>query len=90
MYVDELIGPHTVNTLPPPTLVAFADHGVLAQTITEDLDEATQLMADLAEAGIDMEQVTDDLLRDGVKSFADAFTKLMDGLKTKVDNLSTA
>ena len=88
MYVDELIGPHTVNTLPPPTLEAFADHGVLAETITANLDDATQLMADLAEAGIDMEQVTDDLLRDGVKSFADAFTKLMNGLKTKVDNLS--
>ncbi len=90
MYVDALIGPHTVNTLPLPTLKAFADHGNLAQTITQDVDAANQLMADLAEAGIDMEQVTDDLLRDGVQSFADAFTKLMDGLEEKVDSLSAA
>jgi transaldolase len=87
MYVDSLIGPHTVNTAPPQTLAAFVDHGVLAETVTKDVDEAAKLMTELAEAGIDLDQVTDALLRDGVNAFADAFAALKVGLKRKASSL---
>jgi transaldolase len=83
IYVDALIGPHTVNTTPPPTLQAFMDHGKLAQTITEDVGGAEALMAELTAAGIDVDRVTADLLRDGVKAFSDAFDQLMVGLRKK-------
>jgi transaldolase len=90
MYVDSLIGPHTVNTIPLQTLEAFVDHGRLAETVTEGVAEAAQLMNELATVGIDMEQVTADLLRDGVKAFADAFAKLKAGLERKAVSLSSA
>jgi transaldolase len=90
IYVDALIGPHTVNTVPPQTLAAFMDHGHLAETITRDLGAAEQHMADLAAAGIDMERVTDELLGEGVKAFADAFARLMHGLEQKAASLSAA
>jgi transaldolase len=90
MYVDSLIGPHTVNTIPLQTLEAFVDHGRLAETVTEGVAEAAQLMNELATVGIDMEQVTADLLRDGVKAFADAFAKLKAGLEQKAVSLSAA
>jgi transaldolase len=84
IYVDELIGPHTVNTMPPQTLEAFQDHGVLAQTVTAGIEEARALPAALAEAGVDMEEVTGDLLRAGVSSFSASFDQLLDGLKDKM------
>jgi transaldolase len=90
MYVDSLIGPHTVNTVPLQTLEAFVDHGRLAETVTGGVAEAAQLMNELAATGIDMEQVTADLLRDGVKAFADAFAKLKAGLGQKAESLSAA
>jgi transaldolase/glucose-6-phosphate isomerase len=78
LYVEELIGPDTVNTAPPATIDAFRDHGKARQSLTEDLDGARKTMADLAAVGISMKEVTDKLTADGVKQFADAFDKLLE------------
>ena len=78
VYVDNLIGPDTVNTVPPATLDAFRDHGNAAITITRGLDESHTQLAELEAAGISMNQVTDELEEEGVKSFADAFKVLLD------------
>ncbi|MEO8727314.1 MAG: transaldolase [Acidobacteriaceae bacterium] len=77
MYVEPLIGPDTVNTMPPATLDAFMDHGRVEVTIKDALDEAHQTMQALEAAGVSMKQVTDALLVDGVKQFSDAFVKLI-------------
>ena len=77
IYVEELIGPDTVNTMPPATIDAFRDHGRLRNSLTEDVQGAQKVMDDLARAGISMKQVTDKLTDDGVKLFADAFDKLL-------------
>ncbi len=77
MYVEELIGPDTVNTMPPATLDAFRDHGKPRTTLTEDLDSANRTMETVAKVGISMKEVTDKLTNDGVKLFADAFDKLL-------------
>jgi transaldolase/glucose-6-phosphate isomerase len=67
--------------MPPATVDAFRDHGVLRNSLTEDLDGAQKVMADLARAGISMKEVTDKLTDDGVKLFADAFDKLLAAVK---------
>jgi len=77
IYVEELIGPDTVNTMPPATIDAFRDHGLLRNALIEDVPGAQKTMDDLARAGIVMKQVTDKLTDDGVKLFADAFEKLL-------------
>jgi transaldolase/glucose-6-phosphate isomerase len=77
IYIEELIGPDTVNTVPPATLDAFRDHGKPRQSLTEDLDGARKTMSDLAAAGISMKDATDKLTADGVKLFADAFDTLL-------------
>jgi len=77
IYVEELIGPDTVNTMPPATIDAFRDHGLLRNALTEDVAGAKKVMDDLARAGISIKQVTDKLTDDGVKLFADAFDKLL-------------
>src|SRR6202047_641640 len=77
LYVEELIGADTVDTIPPATFDAFRDHGKLRASLTESVDGAAKTMADLAKAGISMKEVTDKLLVDGVKLFADAFTMLL-------------
>jgi transaldolase / glucose-6-phosphate isomerase len=77
IYVEELIGPDTVNTIPPATIDAFRDHGKLRKSLTEDIPGAQKTMEDLAKAGISMKEVTDKLTEDGVKLFADAFDKLL-------------
>jgi transaldolase len=77
IYVEELIGPDTVNTMPPATVDAFRDHGIVRNTLTEDTAGAKKVMDDLARAGISMKEVTDKLTDDGVKLFADAFDKLL-------------
>ena len=83
LYVDELIGPDTVNTVPPATLAAFIDHGHMQPTLEAGVDEARRAMEQLAAAGINMEAVTDELLVDGVKAFSDSFTKLLANLEDK-------
>ena len=77
IYVEELIGPDTVNTMPPATIDAFRDHGLLRNSLMEDVPGAAKTMQDLARAGISMKEVTDKLTEDGVKLFADAFDKLL-------------
>jgi transaldolase/glucose-6-phosphate isomerase len=77
IYVEELIGPDTVNTMPPATIDAFRDHGKLRNSLTEDVVGAQKTMDDLAKAGISMKEITDKLTEDGVKQFADAFEKLL-------------
>jgi len=77
LYIEELIGPDTVNTVPPGTLDAFRDHGKPRQSLTENLDGARKTMADLAGVGIVMKDVTDKLTADGVKLFAEAFDTLL-------------
>ncbi|HET7890173.1 MAG TPA: transaldolase [Candidatus Sulfotelmatobacter sp.] len=81
IYVEELIGPDTVNTMPPATIDAFRDHGKLRNSLTEDVPAAAKVMQDLAQAGISIKEVTDKLTQDGVKLFADAFDKLLEAVK---------
>jgi transaldolase len=76
LYIEELIGPDTVNTIPPATMDAFRDHGVLRRTLDTDLAAADKTMSDLEKAGISMKQVTGKLLDDAIKLFDDAFTQL--------------
>jgi len=77
IYVEELIGADTVNTMPPATIDAFRDHGRLRNSLTEDVAGAQKTMDNLAKAGISIKEVTDKLTADGVKLFADAFDKLL-------------
>jgi len=76
LYIEELIGPDTVNTIPPATMDAFRDHGVLRRTLDTDLAAADKTMSDLEKAGISMKQVTGKLLDDAIRLFDDAFTQL--------------
>ncbi|HKI11103.1 MAG TPA: transaldolase [Candidatus Acidoferrum sp.] len=78
IYVEELIGADTVDTIPPATFDAFRDHGRLRKSLTEDVAGAAKIMDNLGKAGISMKEVTDKLLVDGVKLFADAFKQLLD------------
>jgi transaldolase/glucose-6-phosphate isomerase len=87
MYVDNLIGPDTVNTVPPATLEAFRDHGVAEVTITRGLEEAEEALKQLEAAGISMDVVTQELEEEGVKAFAEAFEQL---LKTIDERKTTA
>ncbi len=77
LYVEELIGPDTVNTIPPATLDAFRDHGRARPSLTEDVESANRTMETAAKLGISMKEVTDKLTDDGVRLFAEAFDKLL-------------
>jgi transaldolase len=89
MYVEELIGPHTVNTMPLETIEAFQDHGkVRGDTVTEGVDEAKQLLADLAKAGIDYDDVTLTLEQEGVQKFSDSFDELLEGVRAKRETVA--
>ena len=83
LYVEELIGPDTVNTMPEPTLVAFQDHGRVAETLTQGVDEANRLIERLAEAGVDYDDVVETLETEGIEKFSAAFAKLLAGLEEK-------
>ncbi|MFN8581504.1 MAG: transaldolase [Gemmatimonadaceae bacterium] len=83
IYVEELIGPHTVNTMPPATVTAFRDHGVVARTVDAHVAAAEAHFAALAAAGIDFTDVTDTLLREGLASFQKSFDSLLAGLERK-------
>ena len=84
IYVEELIGPDTVNTMPPATVDAFRDHGKPRISLTEDVPAAEATMKELAKAGISMKEVTDELVRDGVKSFSESFDKLISSIGEKI------
>lgn len=77
LYIDELIGPDTVNTIPPATWDAFRDHGTVKQTLTEGVDEARETLADLAAAGISLDAATDQLLAEAVRLFVEPFDKMI-------------
>ncbi len=83
LYVDELIGPQTVNTLPPATMDAFRDHGRPRPSLEENIDEARGIMETLAQTGISMHEITKKLLYDGVRLFADSFDKLLAAVEKK-------
>jgi len=84
LYVEELIGPHTVNTMPEETIRAFQDHGnVAGDTVAKGVDEAHALLARLAELGLDVDDVTETLEVEGVQKFADSFAELLDGVRAK-------
>ena len=83
LYVEELIGPDTVNTMPPATMDAFRDHGAVRMSLTEDLDGARRVLADAERLGLDLAGVTAGLVDDGVKSFADAFDALLGAVAAK-------
>jgi transaldolase/glucose-6-phosphate isomerase len=87
LYVEELIGPDTVNTMPQQTMMAFKEHGEVRPSLLENVAGAEQVMRDLASVGIDMEKVTYDLQIDGIKLFADSITRLMDELGKKKQEL---
>jgi len=76
LYVEELIGPNTVNTMPPATLEAFRDHGKVRDSLEENIEDARRVLAELEKSGISLDAVTADLVKDGVKLFADAADKL--------------
>jgi transaldolase len=90
MYVDELIGPMTVNTMPRPTIEAFLDHGAVARTIDQNLTEAHRTMDELAAAGIDVDAVTRQLEEEGIASFAKSYDSLIAGVESKRSRLAGA
>ena len=85
LYVEELIGPDTVNTMPLETVRAFQDHGEVRDTLETGLDEAHALLAELDAAGVDYDDVVETLEREGVEKFADSFSELLDGITTKLE-----
>ena len=87
LYVDQLIGPDTVNTLPDGTLAAFVDHGTLARTIDVEVDAADATWAGLAAVGVDMDDVAEQLEREGVSSFQKSFDELIGALETRAAEL---
>jgi transaldolase len=91
MYVEELIGPDTVDTMPPETIEAFQDHGeVRGDTVLEGWAEAEQLLSDLGEAGVDYDDVVETLETEGVQKFADSFAELLEGIRAKRGELARA
>jgi transaldolase len=88
LYVEELVGPNTVNTMPPATIEAFRDHGVTKQTVTVGVDDAERTIQALEKNGITMKDVTDKLLVEGLASFSKSFETLTAGLEKKVKSLA--
>jgi transaldolase len=83
MYIDELIGPETVNTMPPDTIEAFRDHGRLANTLEKEEEDAQLTLDNLAELGIDLDEITEQLQEDGVVAFAKSFDELIAAIEAK-------
>jgi transaldolase len=91
VYVEELIGPNTVNTMPTETVKAFQDHGeVRGNTVEEDLEAAHKVFSDLEAAGVSYDEVSETLEREGVQKFADSFKELLEGVAKKRDALVAA
>ena len=90
LYVDELIGPETVNTMPQETIRAFQDHGTVALTLESDLDEAHRVFEQLERVGIDYDDVTRTLEEEGVQKFSDSFDQLLGSIRAKQGELAKA
>ena len=90
LYVEELVGPDVVNTMPDHTLRAFADHGQVRPTLAADPSAAARVLADAQAAGVDLTSITDELEREGVESFCDSYRQLLDCIETKLAALAAA
>jgi transaldolase len=90
LYVESLIGPETINTMPLETVEAFQDHGNVALTLEEGIDEARSLMSELDRVGVDVDDVTETLEAEGVQKFDDSFQELLDGIRAKHGELVSA
>jgi transaldolase len=90
LYAEELIGPDTVDTMPPATIVAFRDHGVVRPSLEENLGESSRILEQLHQAGIELSEITQKLQDDGVKLFADSFDTLMESISKKKAALGNA
>jgi transaldolase len=90
IYVEALVGPETVNTMPRETIEAVLDHGKIADTLEQGVDEARQTLEDLAKAGIDYDDVVAVLEREGVEKFDKSFRELIDGVAAKREQLVAA
>lgn len=90
LYVEELIGANTVNTMPPETIKAVLDHGRIQDTLEKDVDQAKRTLEQFGQAGIDYDEVVETLEREGVEKFAKSFRDLIDGVKAKRDQLVAA
>jgi transaldolase len=90
LYVDTLIGPHTINTMPGKTIQAFLDHGVVKRTVDADIDQAKDVMLDLEAAGISIDAVTSQLETEGIDSFIKSFDTLLAGVEGKRASLTAA
>jgi transaldolase len=90
LYVEDLIGAGTVNTMPRETIEAFQDHGEVALTLEDGIDEARRVFEQVADAGVDYDDVTDTLERQGVQKFVDSLTQLLDGIAAKRGQLAAA
>ncbi len=87
LYVESLVGPDTVNTMPTKTLEAFKDHGQVRQTLNEDVDAATDVLTAQAHLGLGLDDVTRELVTEGVKSFTESFDKLLGAVRSKRDEM---
>jgi transaldolase len=90
LYVEELIGPDTVNTMPRETVEAFLDHGEVRDSLTEDVDGARRTLEAFEQAGIDYDDVVGTLEREGVEKFAKSFRQLFSDVESKRDSMVTA
>jgi transaldolase len=90
LYVEELIGPETVDTMPDETIEAFQDHGRVGPTLEQGLDEAKRVLEQIGEAGVDYDDVVRVLEEEGVQKFADSFSELLDGIAAKRGELAAA
>jgi transaldolase len=90
LYVEDLIGPETVNTMPEETIRAFQDHGEVALTLEQDINGARQVFERVAEAGVDYDDVVVTLEQEGVEKFSDSFRELLEGVKAKRGELVSA
>jgi transaldolase len=90
LYVEELIGPETVNTMPLETIRAFQDHGRVADTLAQGVEQAHELLAELERAGVDYDDVTDTLEREGVQKFSGSLAELLEGISAKRGELVSA
>jgi transaldolase len=90
IYVEELVGPDVVNTMPLETIVAFQDHGEVRETLTQGVEEARRLLDELRDAGVDYDDVVETLEAEGVQKFADSFEELLEGIRAKRAELAAA
>jgi transaldolase len=88
MYVEELIGPDTIDTMPPATIDAFRDHGIVERTVDRKVAAAEGLLKEIGAVGISMKEVTEKLLVDGIASFQKSFDELIAGLEAKIGSLA--